>query len=266
MCAYITERASRFYADTYDACVDDWEGEIAFYTDLAAKNLPGGESLLELACGTGRVAIPIARSGVNVVGLDQSPFMLDVARRKSEGLTNVHWLEGDMRSFQIDESFGLIVIPGHAFQNLVPLQDQVACLASAAQHLSPDGLLVIHLDHQNPAWLGEIEGEKAGVFEVGCEFVHPGTGHTVRTLNAWSYDRASQTATLQTIWDVASDREKVEERIESGPIELHFIFRYEMELLLQQCGFEVEGLYGDFHHSSLTSDSSEMIWIARHHG
>ena len=122
------ERGEQFYAETYDEFVPDWPNEINFYQEMAANAKHAGGSILELACGTGRVAIRLARSGANVVGLDLSPHMLEIARRKSMDLDNLRWVKGNMQSFQLDEMFGLIIVTGHAFQHMITPEEQVACL------------------------------------------------------------------------------------------------------------------------------------------
>jgi ubiquinone/menaquinone biosynthesis C-methylase UbiE len=147
------ERIAEFYAQTYDESVPDWPGELDFYQEMAAEVKRQGGTVLEIACGTGRVAIRLAQNGVKVVGLDLSPQMLAVARQKSVGLENMRWVQGDMRSFQLGEAFELVIIPGHAFQNLNTAQDQVACLEGIKRHLRPGGVLVVHLDHQDLSWL-----------------------------------------------------------------------------------------------------------------
>lgn len=79
----------------YDMADSGDEG-VAFYGALAEET---GGPVLELACGTGRVAIPIAKSGFHVTGLDIVPGMLAQARRKSQGMS-VRWVEGDARAFE----------------------------------------------------------------------------------------------------------------------------------------------------------------------
>jgi SAM-dependent methyltransferase len=100
--------------------------------------------------------LEVQSQGGKVVGLDLSPAMLDVARDKSAGMSNVRWVQGDMRSFDLDETFGLATIPGHAFQNTLTAADQFACLASIRRRLVPGGLLVVHLDHPEVGWLGDL--------------------------------------------------------------------------------------------------------------
>ena len=256
-----------FYAETYDACVSDWAGEIDFYRDIVDEEAkPGKGSVLELACGTGRVALRLAQNGVSVIGLDRSPEMLEVARQKSVNNQHVRWVEGDMKSFKLDETFDLVIIPGHSFQILNTPEDQTACLQCVLQHLEPGGMLVVHLDHmnsENVRWLGELTGKKKGVFETGEQFTHPRTGCQVRTKRAWSYEPATQTAIVQTIWEEIGFGGDIVSRWDRGPIRLHCVFRFEMEHLLKRAGFEIEQVYGDFSRQELQDDSTEMIWVAR---
>ncbi len=258
-----TERAREFYAQTYDVSVSDWPGEIDFYRELAAEAASDGRAVLEVACGTGRVAIRLARHGAEVVGLDLSAAMLDVAREKSAGMGNMRWVQGDMRSFDLGEAIGLAIIPGHAFQNIVTAADQIACLESIKRHLVPGGVLIVHLDHQDVGWLGDLTGDKGGVFEAAEQFAHPKTGRQIRASRAWSYERSSQTATAETVWEEIRADGRVVGRWETGPIRLHCVFRFEMEHLLARAGFAVEAVYGDFFRQELQDESSEMIWVAR---
>jgi ubiquinone/menaquinone biosynthesis C-methylase UbiE len=263
MSPYANERVQKFYAETYDACVPDWPGEIDFYRELAASAKSRGQSVLEVACGTGRVAMRLAQDGLLVVGLDLSEPMLEIARRKSAGMELMRWVQGDMRSFELGETFGLAIIPGHSFQNLLTAADQLGCLQSIRRHLIPGGALVVHLDHQDVSWLGDLKRDSGGVFKAAGSFLHPLTGRPVRAFQAWSYEPATQTAISQKIWEQLDPDGRVIERLESGPVRLHCVFRTEMEHLLARASFIVEAVYGDFFRQALQDDSSEMIWVAK---
>ena len=251
-----------FYAETYDASVSDWDAEIDFYQELAARATARGGRVLEIACGTGRVAIRLALAGAAVVGFDLSPAMLEVARRKSAGLTRVCWVQGDMRGFDLAGQFELIIIPGHSFQNLLTTGDQFATLECIRRHLQADGILVVHLDHQNVAWLGGLCGEQGGMHKEAERFVHPRTGREVHTSRAWWYEPATQTAIANTVWEEIGEDGLVAGRRETDPVRFHCMFRFEMEHLLGRAGYVIKALYGDFHRRELTDDSSEMIWVA----
>jgi SAM-dependent methyltransferase len=260
------QNADEFYAQTYDDSVPDWPGEIDFYRAFSTKVKSEGGTILEVACGTGRIAIRLAQDGFNVVGLDMSPHMISVAAQKSKGLESVHWVEGDMRAFQIEETFDLALIPGHAFQNLNTPQDQVACLECIKQHLIPGGILVIHLDHmnvENVRWLGELCGEKRGVFEAAEQFQHPHTARQTRASRAWTYEPSTQTAIVQTIWEELDTNGQILNRVKREPIRLHCVFPFEMEHLLGRVGFGIEAVYGDFFRHELQDESPAMIWVVK---
>ena len=88
------------YAKLYDIEVPDWEGEVDFYRELMAHSpLVKSYGVLEIACGTGRITLQLAKDGINITGLDLSPEMMDVAQKKSVGMSNVNWVVGDMRTF-----------------------------------------------------------------------------------------------------------------------------------------------------------------------
>jgi SAM-dependent methyltransferase len=257
------QRVAEFYAQTYDESVPDWPGEIEFYRGLASEVKRKQESLLEVACGTGRVAICLARDGTRTVGLDLSQKMLEVAREKSNGVANIRWVQADMCAFDLGETFGLALIPGHAFQNLNTAQEQVACLQCIHRHITPGGRLVVHLDHQDFGWLGSLVGEKGGVFEPAEQFQHVRTGRQIRTFRAWTYEPATQTAICTTAWEAIAADGQVVDRWETEPVRLHCVFRFEMEHLLARAGFSLMDVYGDFFRNPLDDKSSNMIWVAR---
>jgi SAM-dependent methyltransferase len=120
---------------TYDI-EDDTDMGVAFYTALARET---GGPLLELACGTGRVSIPIARLGFAVTGLDIVPGMVESARSKSAGLP-ARWAVGDARTFDLGERCRLIFLAGNAFQAFLTRADQEVLLARVRAHLHDDGL------------------------------------------------------------------------------------------------------------------------------
>lgn len=257
------QRAIQFNAQIYDVAVPDWPGEIDFYRQLADQAQSAGQAVLEVACGTGRIAIRLAQHGTDVLGMDLSPAMLAVAREKSTGIPNMRWVQADMRSFDLGQTFGLAIIPGHAFQHMLTPADQVACLQSIRRHLERGGRLVVHLDHQDIEWLGDLLGDKAGVFEEGRGFTNPATGNQVRAYRAWCYVRSTQTATVRLRWEEIAPSGEVVDRWQYPPLPLHCVFPFEMQHLLALGGYQVEALYGDFNCGEFGEVSPEMIWVAR---
>jgi SAM-dependent methyltransferase len=223
----------------------------------------------------------LAQAGADVTGFDISPEMLEVARLNSAGVPNIRFLEADMRSFHLalddqqevmtsasrvaehTATFGLIISPGHSFQHLRTIPDQLECLACLRKHLAPEGLLLLHIDHQDFSWLGNLCGELGGVFEPGEEVVEPSSGHLVRTRRAWTYEPSTQTASAVTRWEERDQFGQLLDQWETGPVRFHCFFRFEMEHLLHRAGFQIEALYGDFMRVELTDTTSEMIWLAK---
>ena len=108
--------------------------------------------------------IRLAQEGVNVVGVDLDEEMLEVARIKSSGLPNIHWVRGDMRSLDLGDTFGLILVPGHSFQFMCTPEDQVKALETFARHLMSGGILVIHVNFDDIKWLGDLLHTPVGKF------------------------------------------------------------------------------------------------------
>jgi hypothetical protein len=124
-------------------------------------------------------------------------------------------------------------------------------------------MLVVHLDHQDVNWLGSLPRQATGIYSEWRELKHPLTGHTIRTANEWIFEPATQTATVTTVWEENSLDNAVIQRWQREPMALHCVFRFEMEHLLKRTGYVIEAVYGDFFKSPLTSDSDQMIWLAR---
>jgi ubiquinone/menaquinone biosynthesis C-methylase UbiE len=109
-----TITAEELYAQLYDVWVTDWEGEVNFYRELIGRSPLKSAGVLEVACGTGRITIRLAEDGMDVAGFDLSPELLEIARGKSVGMSNVNWVLGDMRTFEIKRKFGFVISPGHS--------------------------------------------------------------------------------------------------------------------------------------------------------
>ena len=130
------EAAANLYDHTFGrAELEGERGDVAFYVQEArqARFSP----VLELACGTGRVLIPIAHAGVPVVGLDSSPVMLSAARKKVARLREA--------TRQRIELVALVIIPFRSFLHLMTPADQRRALGRIRDHLTEDGRLVFNI-------------------------------------------------------------------------------------------------------------------------
>ena len=129
---YDEDSAARFDPELLRTTVD-------VLTDLAGKG-----RALELAIGTGRVAVPLAERGVPVSGIELSPAMLAQLRAKP-GAVDIEAVEGDMTSTRVDGEFGLVYLVYNTITNLTSQDEQVACFENAARHLAPGGCFLIEV-------------------------------------------------------------------------------------------------------------------------
>jgi len=235
-------------------------GDEEFYLGLALESAKAGHPVMELGVGAGGVAIAIAKAGVIVTGLERSPAMLEIARRKSVGLENLTLVEGDMADFALPGHFGLIYIPARGFLHLITPEDQRACLRCVWNHLVPGGRLALSFFNPDPAIMaGTISGLR------NMERLRDMRDSLGYTIKRWSSARF-ETATQQV------DDTRIEQRVDDQGVVLstvyrqfriRYIFRYEMQYLLELSGFEVEALYSGFNREPFRNSSAEMVWVAR---
>ncbi len=135
-------------AKYYD--MDDRESireDVAFYLK-AAEKIGRNIDILELACGTGRVSIPLAEAGHNVAGLDLSGEMLDVFREKTGSLDRetagrIEIVKASMTDFSFNRKFDLIIVPFRSFQALVREEEVMSCLLTVYRHLKSGGSFIV---------------------------------------------------------------------------------------------------------------------------
>jgi SAM-dependent methyltransferase len=255
--------SQELYARLYDLYVRDWPGEWEFYRELAADPLIQAHGLLEIACGTGRISLRLAETGVQVTGLDLSGELLERAREKSGQRENLCWVQGDMRTFELEDGFGGVIIPGHSFQFMNTPEDQIRCLEQVRRHLVEDGILVVHVDHDDLEWLGALHKQKEPVYEKGAILIDPKTGCKFRMVHAWTLERSTQAATVHITWEEIGEDGNVVQTWEMDPMRLHYAFRFEMVHLFLRAGFAIEAVYGDFFKNPLADRSEQMVWVVK---
>jgi 2-polyprenyl-3-methyl-5-hydroxy-6-metoxy-1,4-benzoquinol methylase len=172
-------------AEFYDQEFGTRDREIPFL--LKQAKLAGGP-VLEVACGTGRLTLPLAKAGIEITGLDISQPMLDSARRKAaaEGLI-VNWLERDCRAIDIERQFALIFSATNAMQHLHDVGSVSAFLTSAKKALRPEGTLLLDVFNPVPSKLARSVENRyyhKTITEVD--------GGDLRVEVATQYDSASQ--------------------------------------------------------------------------
>lgn len=237
----------------YDALVAPLEmGDVPFYLDEAIR---AGGPVLELACGTGRVTLPIAERGVEIIGLDQSPSMLAHARRKAEAAgVRISWVDGDCRTFALDQEFALIFMAFNSMQHLQDAASLEALFANVRRHLVPGGRFI--LDVFNPSLAILTRDPNRRYFDR--EYEDPeGRGPITLEMTAL-YDDAAQVNRMK--WCFSRPGEK-DFRVEQ--LDVRCFFPQELNLLVRANGFTIEQKFGNFERKPFGSGDMKQIVICK---
>ena len=219
----------------YDAWCRSVLEDIPFYVDLAVRS---GGPILELGVGSGRVAVPTALAGVAVVGVDSSPAMLELARRRAEPHdVDLRLVEADMLTLPDLGRFALVTIPFRALLHLSSDAERRAVLAAARERLSPGGVLAFDVFHPDADDIAETHGRwlerEPGIWERA--------------------DWNEETRTLIL---------RVRGELDESEMSLAWLSVPEWKELLRDEGFVVDAVYGWFDRSPWRG-GEDSVWVCR---
>ena len=241
------------YADFYD-----WENaqtldrrDVKFWQGIATRT---SGPILELGCGTGRVTIPVARTGARIIGIDRSSEMLGhAARRSRRSRTQLrpHWVRGDIRTlpFRASTRFDLVMAPYGILQSLIRESDLKATLTAVARVLAPGGTFGVDLVPDLPVW-------KEYRDKVRFRGVRSGGKSRITLVESVRQDRAKQ----QTIFD----QEFIEQRGRARTSRrFSLVFRTltvpQMAKRLENAGFRIKAVLGDY--NGAPWDPRADVWL-----
>ncbi|MBI5092586.1 MAG: class I SAM-dependent methyltransferase [Candidatus Hydrogenedentes bacterium] len=251
------------WAKYYDLIHGGLPGEAEFYVGQAIRRRG---SVLELGCGTGRLAIPMAMSGVHVVGLDNSKPMLDECRSKMRAVGplpgSVRLVQADMAEFAVNHRFDLVLMAYRTFMHLLTPDRQRQCLTTIRGHLSPEGMLILNVWNPKPSSIAPHLGETRAEPELAGRYPAPGSSRTLLHYCTSAYDEHRQLITENHVVHEVDKRGTVRDRVELSLVRAWTTPR-EMDNLVRLCGFDVTAVFGDFDCNPLGEDSTEMIWALR---
>jgi len=227
--------------DSIARIYDPWSAsvveDIAFYVDEARRH---GGPIVELAVGSGRIAVPIARAGINVIGVDLSPGMLSVAREYGEEHDVSDLLDlrvGDLREPPVDEKVPLVICPFRSLLHMPSEEEKLRALRAAHDLLQPGGRLIFDVFAPSSEDIAETNGlwleREEDIFERA------------------DWDESSRTLRLS-----------VRSGDSAASMDLHWLSAIEWRRLIDEAGFEVAGLYGWFDRRPFKGDE-DMIWVCR---
>ena len=242
-----------YYTSNYASRIDD----VAYYTGLAVRT---GGRVLEYGVGNGRIALPIARHGIEVVGVDHSAPMLASLRARlrdepADVRRRVRVVRGDMRRVQLGQRFDLVIAAFNTVLHLYERRDVEQFFARVRAHLTPRGRFVVDLSVPHAADLAR----PASRAHSAPRFRHPTAGVVVNNREYFDYDPVRQVLFVSMEFEPLGQPA----RAWTTPLAHRQFFPQEWEALLHYNGFAVERVEGDFEGGPLTADSDTMVWHAR---
>ena len=252
------------FVEAYDAVygtdLPQIAGDAAFYSGIARET---GGSVLELACGTGRITLALAEAGHVVTGVDHSEGMLSAARRKAAALSaeaqqRLTLIHQDMTALKLDQHFSFIFVPFRSFQHLLTSDVQRKALEAIHRHLEPGGRLALHLFDPRL----DLLVDENTLLPASSGSTHEPSGRRyVSEVVQTRFDHLAQTR--HDMWryaEIGSDGKVLRE--DTREMTLRWTYRWELHHLLALCGFAVEAEYSDFERSPPVY-GKELIIVGR---
>lgn len=233
------------------------------YLALGAAN-PG--PVLELAAGSGRIAVALAAAGHDVTGVDRDPDMLDRARqawarRQREGNVvaggSLHLIEADILDLELERRFEVVILALNTLLLLGGGDAKRRALEVMARHLTATGCAVVDV------WLPTGDDLELYDGHVMLDWIRDDEEAGQRVAKSWSatYDEARNRATVATYFDLGVDA--VGGTLAVRQDEIWFVGALELIRLAQSAGLNVEVAAGDYDLSAATSQSERSVLICR---
>src|SRR5947209_2401161 len=234
--------------------------DLPFYLDLAKQM---GGPVLDLACGTGRVLLPIARQGIAIHGVDGSAPMLAELQKKLKREPKdvrelVSTVQGDIRTFRSNRSYPLVMIPFRPMQHMYSVEDQIKALKTAAFHLEPDGVLAFDVFY--PKYDRTFSGMDEEILDIEWTPEEPGIIMR-RFFRKEAVDKIAQTFTASFIYRTYREGQMVKE--ETEPLKMSWYTYPHLRALFLLAGLEVKEEYGSFELTPLDNRAEQMIFILK---
>jgi SAM-dependent methyltransferase len=247
------------FPDLYDILHAKQLSDVAFYVQLCE----GGRVALECGAGTGRVTIPLARSGARVTAIDSSPAMISalesrIATEPPDVRERLRVVSGDMRQMDLGkDQYDVAIIPYMTFNYLASVEEQVNCLRAIRKHLRPTSELIVEFISMYPPWF-----HNDGVLRLVKREPTQNVEGSVEVLRMTHFDCATQTLEHYRYFRWF-DPEGVLLRERRTTLRNRFFFRGEAELMLEKAGFRVAQVWGDHTFGAYTAESQVFIIKAR---
>ncbi len=241
-------------APFYDIEHAPFDEDLDMYRNFA--ELCGGK-ILELACGSGRLLLPLASEGYTLTGVDTSAAMLELAQRglAQAGIAGrCQLVQQDMCTLQLPEKFRLAMVALGSFGHIITRTQQQQALAAIRRHLSVGATFILDISNEDARYMEHLSGQMLhqGTWQQAdgayvTHFLSPASSNTRHLLE------------LTHFYEVHRQGEAVRRTV--SQTNLYLFERNEAELLLEQAGLRVKEVYGNYEFGPYEHDSPRMIFI-----
>lgn len=244
------------YSEFYDLYVGDRQVDLPMYKGYAAKS---GTPILEIGAGSGRLTIPLACEGHDVVAVDISPSMLTILGEKLtkqpvDVRSRIRVVESDVCSLDLGQTFDLVMVPFYTFNYLLTPQVQRKALSRIRSHLTPSGRLI--LDVFNP--VGRIDTPVEGPVPT-VDTTDPATGRRVRSWNTFRFDTEAPIEHITHRFETTQADGLVQ--IKEFSVQRRHFFSGELEQLVASQGFQVLAVSTGYEGDAPTANSEQLVYI-----
>lgn len=253
----------------YDLEHEGDDEDIGFYGELVRRLRPA--RVLELASGSGRITIPLARLApaldFHIVGLEIADPMLAAAEQKRSELdadanARLTFVKGNMLEWARDGEFDLVVTPCSSLSHLLTIDDQLAAWRRVRANLKPGGRFVADLTMPNlPVYAESMQTPPRTTLEIDVDAYDADSGARLLRYKTTRYLPHEQRADIRFLYDKFPDGRRVDRFI--SDFECHVYYPREVELLYRCTGFDVEATCGDYRMRPLRSASRQLIFVGR---
>jgi SAM-dependent methyltransferase len=249
----------------YDLEHEGDDDDVRFYLELVGKLRP--RRVLELAAGSGRVTLPLARlaatTGFTIVGLERSDAMLQEANRKHSGLAEeerrtVTFVRGDVREWEADQPFDLILSPCSSLTHLLSLDEHIQTWARARDNLVAGGRFVVDLTMPDlGTYADSMRTPPRTLIDIDIDTQDPTTGERLLRGKTTKYFPYEQRAAIRFVYDKFASGAHVDRYV--SDFDCHVFYPREVELLFRVTQFEIESSFGDYDMRAPRSTSRQLI-------
>lgn len=254
------DREAAELARLYDLDLADDPGDLDLYLALAHR---AGDPILELASGSGRLAVPLAEAGHEVTGVDVDPAMLDRARSAAraagpETASRLRWVEADLVGLRLEEAgaFGLAFVGLNSMLVLGTRAAQREAFRTMAAHLRPGGLAVVDVWQPDADDLARFDGRLI----LEWSRTDPDTGRRVAKVGSAQHDSATQTVTLSTLFEEWLPGEPARRWWRQDRMRL--VSADELAGFAEDAGLDVEHVAGGYDLEPIAPGSDRAIVVA----